>query len=172
MLQKISRKPFRYGQDDSCYFLTFCTYRRRPLLHLPGIPEMIIENLKFYSSRIKSLIAYTVMPDHVHLMIDVGIVKEMSDFLRDFKKRASKEVCKLVPFVRSPIWLRGSMDHCIRDDEDFRRHLEYIFYNCWKHLGIPPKDFPYHNFLEFVDRGWLDIDFLGLDYGSDFDKHE
>ena len=161
----ISRKPPRFHQDDAVYFLTFCTFRRRKILHRSGVPEMLIENLKFYGERIKKLVAYTIQRDHVHLMVDVENVKQMSDFLRDFKKWCSREVCKLVQ-ISAPIWLRGTMDHCIRDDLDFHNHLSYIFHNSWKHLQVPPRDFPYHNFLEFVEKGWFDVDFLGLDQGK------
>jgi len=166
MSHKISKKPPRFHQDDAIYFLTFCTFRRRKILHRSGVPEMLIETLMFYKSRIRDLIAFTIMTDHIHLMVDVENVKQMSDFLRDFKKWCSREVCRLVP-ISTPIWLRGTMDHCIRDDLDFHNHLSYIFYNSWKHLQVPPRDFPYHNFLEFVEKGWFDIDFLGLEHGGD-----
>jgi hypothetical protein len=54
------------------------------------------------------------------------------------------------------------MDHCIRESSantDFENHLNYLFYNSQKHLGISPKDYLYHNFQEIVERGWLEEDF-------------
>ena len=60
------------------------------------------------------------------------------------------------------VWQRGTMDHCIRDDQDFENHLNYIFYNSWKHLGIAPCEFKLHNFEEIVERGWLEKDFCGF----------
>jgi hypothetical protein len=38
-------------------------------------------------------------------------------------------------------------------------HVRYIYSNSWKHQGILPRDYPYHNFWEAVRRGWVDVDF-------------
>lgn len=202
------QKPPRFGQDNAIYFLTFCTFGRTKLLHLPGVPEMLIENLNFYASRIEKLVAYTIMPDHVHLIVEVGKVITLSAFLRDFKKRTSKEIKKLFDvdrsrrsatvvhasldvatarsstldratsahFAETPIanrllhlnrvWQPGTMDHCIRVDwtgDDFQHHIFYLFFNSKKHLDVAPKDFPFHNFIDFVQQGILDEDFCAVD---------
>ena len=165
MHTKISRKPPRFDQNDSSYFLTFCTFDRKPLL-MGDVADMMVENIKFYSDRLEEVTAYTVMPDHVHLLVAVERVKHLSNFLRDLKKHTSKEIKKDLSLQVSHIWQRGTMDHCIRlsnSNEDFENHLYYIFYNSWKHLGTPPKSFHYHNFMEFVEKGWLDINFFSFD---------
>jgi REP element-mobilizing transposase RayT len=161
-IKQISQKPPRWDQDNSIYFLTFCTFERKRYLHRQQIPEMIIDNIKFYSLRLKELIAYTVMPDHIHLMVNVDKVKYLSDYLRDFKKRTSKEIKNALRVDMSHIWQRGTMDHCIRvlpGNEDYINHLNHIFYNSVKHLGIIPKDFLFHNFDKVVQKGWLQKDF-------------
>jgi REP element-mobilizing transposase RayT len=123
------------------------------------VPEVIIENLRFYGSLLDSLIAYTVMPEHVHLMVEVGLVSTLSAFLRDFKKRTSVEIRRKTECDERFIWLRGSRDHCIRGSRsgrDFKTHLRYIFLNSWKHLHIPPHAYPYHNLSEAIERGIVD----------------
>jgi REP element-mobilizing transposase RayT len=161
-IKKISRKPPRWDQDNSIYFLTFCTFDRIGYLYGKLIPEMIIENLYFYAKCLKELTAYTVMPDHIHLLVEIKKVSDLSDYLRDFKKRTAKEI-KRIPGIDAPhIWQRGTMDHCIRltpGNEDYVNHLSYIYYNCVKHLGIIPKEFPFHNFKEAVQKGWMEEDF-------------
>ena len=197
------RKPPRYQQDYSTYFLTFCTFKRLPILHEPGIPEFLVEELYFYEKKILKLVAYTIMPDHVHLMVEVENVKALSAFLRDFKKYTSAVLLKrlasesgrsrrssdrraevsvqhrsddrLLHLSRRSndrllhldrVWQPGTMDHCIRmnwNGKDYENHLSYIFYNSYKHLGIAPKDFPYHNFMKFVEQGYFDEDFCSVD---------
>ncbi|TAK50903.1 MAG: hypothetical protein EPO24_16325 [Bacteroidetes bacterium] len=198
------QKPPRYKEDNSIYFLTFCTFKRLPLLHVPGIPEFLIEELKFYERKIQKLIAYTIMPDHIHLIVEVKTVQSLSNFLRDFKKFTSREISNRSS--RSPngannqpndintspngannqpnndnkpnrIWQPGTMDHCIRmswDGKDYSHHISYLFYNSHKHLGIAPKDFPYHNFMEFVQAGYFDKDFCSWDEkaGEQFQMYE
>ena len=138
---------------------------------------MIIKNIKFYSLRLKELIAYTVMPDHIHLMVNVDKVKHLSDYLRDFKKRTSKEIKNVLRVDTPHIWQRGTMDHCIRilpGNEDYINHLNYIFYNSSKHLEIIPKDFPHHNFGEAVEKGWIEEDFCQkpLNFPKKFEMYE
>ena len=166
------QKPPRYQDINSIYFLTFCTFKRSPVLHLPEIPEFLIKELKFYERKIQKLIAYTIMPDHVHLLIEVETVQSLSTFLRDFKKFTSREIN--LRSSRSPngsnktqrVWQPGTMDHSIRmswDSKDYSNHLAYLFYNSQKHLNITPKDFPYHNFMDFVKEGYFEEDFCSWD---------
>jgi REP element-mobilizing transposase RayT len=163
MGKRITRQPPRYHDDFSIYFLTFCTYQRKPFLHEKDIHKLIISNLEYYGKRLTDLIAYTIMPDHIHLLVEVEKSGTISDFLRDFKKHTSKEITTHLNEKITHVWQRGTMDHCIRfswTGKDFDNHLQYLFSNSWKHLQIPPKDFPYHNFKDIVKRGWLEEDFL------------
>lgn len=199
------RKPPRYNQDNSIYFLTFCTFRRIPLLHVPGIPEFLIEELHYYEKKIENLIAYTIMRDHVHLLLSVNAVQDLSIFLRDFKKYTSIEITKRLKISRQSnqtdqilmddckdsgihqkcqsrdqslninrVWQPGTMDHCIRmgwEGNDYDKHLSYLFYNSFKHLGCPPINFPYHNFTDFVRLGVFGRDFCAIDESTVHSSH-
>lgn len=154
-----------------------CTYDRKSLLHKPGVPEAIIYCLNFCAKKIKQLVAYTIMPDHMHLLVEVKEAKELSSFLRDFKGFTSKSIKRLTQNVAKYVWQRGTMDHWIREsdsNEDFENHLQYVFFNSVKHLGIRPKDFRYHNFNEVVQKGWLDGEFYNLTKKDlrEFEKYE
>ncbi len=158
---KISMKPPRFKKDNAVYFLTFCTYGRAKILYEPSVPEMMTENLRFYGARLKDLIAYTVMPDHVHLLVEIGKIKALSDFLRDLKKRTSRKIRAAVQPETRYIWQRGTRDHYIRpcfSQRDFDNHIKYLFSNSWKHLRIPPRKFPYHNLEEAIARGFISVD--------------
>jgi REP element-mobilizing transposase RayT len=74
-MKRYTNKPPRWKESHSIYFLTFCTYRHKKILHRNGIPVAIIEDLKFNSKIIKELIAYTIIPDHIHLLVEVEDVK-------------------------------------------------------------------------------------------------
>jgi len=158
-MKRQTNKPPRWKEDDSIYFLTFCTYKHRKILLSRRITAVLIEDLKFYSKLIRELIAYTIMPDHIHLLIKIEDVKSLSKFLQSFKTRSSKKIQELIGKSEYPIWQRGTMDHCIRDENDFANHLTYLFYNSYKHLKISLKDFDYHNFNEIIKRGWMEENF-------------
>jgi putative transposase len=57
------------------------------------------------------------------------------------------------------IWQRRFWEHQIRDDDDLRRHVDYIHFNPVKHgLVQRAADWPHSSFHRHVARGWLPID--------------
>jgi putative transposase len=159
---KLTSKPPRLHQDNGTYFLTFCSFERQSILLMPGVPEFITASLHTYAPRLDKLIAYTIMPDHMHLLVHIRNAIDLSRFLRDFKKWTSFKMREYCSPDTTHIWQRGTMDHLIRPspwDHDFDNHLRYLYSNSWKHLHIPPRDFPYHNFFDSVREGLIDVDF-------------
>lgn len=62
----------------------------------------------------------------------------------------------------SGIWQRRFWEHLIRDEEDWRRHVEYIHWNPVKHGYVKTvADWPYSTFPRFVQRGLYPPDWGG-----------
>jgi putative transposase len=71
------------------------------------------------------------------------------------------------------LWQRRYWEHAIRNEEDFRRHLDYIHYNPVKHGYVAkPIDWPYSSLHQWIARGiytkdWTCSDTLAeLEYES------
>ena len=57
------------------------------------------------------------------------------------------------------IWQRRFWEHTIRDDEDYRRRVDYIHYNPVKHgLAGFAKDWEWSSFYRYVKAGFYDED--------------
>jgi len=57
------------------------------------------------------------------------------------------------------IWQRRYWEHLIRDDEDFRRHVDYLHWNPVKHGWVSRvRDWPHSSFHRFVRAGILPKD--------------
>jgi putative transposase len=55
---------------------------------------------------------------------------------------------------RGPVWQKRFWEHRIRDDEDWRRHLDYIHWNPVKHgLASEAWEWPYSSFHKHVRLG-------------------
>jgi putative transposase len=58
------------------------------------------------------------------------------------------------------IWQRRYAEHLIRDEEDWKRHLDYIHYNPVKHGYVEsPARWPFSTFARYVrlgeyEEGW------------------
>jgi REP-associated tyrosine transposase len=65
------------------------------------------------------------------------------------------------------IWQRRFWEHLIRDDDDYRRHVEYCYINPVKH-GLVSRvcDWPFSSFHRDVAAGVVPEDWAG-DFGAD-----
>ena len=61
------------------------------------------------------------------------------------------------PRRESLVWQRRFWEHTIRDDRDWRNHMDYIHFNPVKHgLVTRPCDWPWSSFRRMVDKGWYE----------------
>ena len=52
----------------------------------------------------------------------------------------------------------GFGEHAIRDDDDWRRHVDYVHYNPVRHGSeARAADWPFSSFRRAVERGWYRI---------------
>ena len=60
------------------------------------------------------------------------------------------------------LWQRRFWEHTIRNDVDFRRHIDYVHFNPVRHkLVSRVRDWPYSSFHVYVRRGVLPADWAG-----------
>ena len=67
-------------------------------------------------------LAFVVMPDHVHWLLQLEENGSLSETVRLYKAKVSL-------ILRQQIWQRGFHDHVLRDDEDLRGVARYIIAN-------------------------------------------
>lgn len=54
-------------------------------------------------------------------------------------------------------WQARCWEHLIRDDQDYRQHVEYIHYNLVKHGYVrTPVAWPYSSFRRYVKGGYTE----------------
>lgn len=112
--------------------------------------------------------AIVILPDHLHCLWTLP--ESDNDFptrWRLIKTYFSRECETIVPENISlskenkkerGIWQRRFWEHLIRDELDFKNHLEYIHYNPVKHgLVKAPKDWKYSSFHRAVHQGMYDL---------------
>ena len=106
--------------------------------------------------------AIVVLPDHLHCIWTLpdgdsnfamrwAHVKTI--FGHNFEKTNSLRESQAKRRERG-IWQRRFWEHFIRNDDDQRRHLDYIHFNPVKHgWAKSPGEWPYSSFGHFVARG-------------------
>ena len=114
--------------------------------------------------------AWVVLPDHLHCVI--RLPENDADFAlrwRLIKARFSRELPSIEFRSRSRerrgergIWQRRYWEHLIRDEEDYRAHMDYVHMNPMKH-GLVERvvDWPYSTFHRLVAEGVYSEDWGG-----------
>lgn len=131
------------------FFLTIVTHRRRPLFaDEENVRRLRAATLTVMNERPFEIVASVVLPDHLHFMwtlpdgdsdfsARVGRIKvEFTKALRaagDAVGDAHPTSVSRAKHRESDVWQRRFWEHCVRDQEDFNEHLDYIHYNPVKH---------------------------------------
>ncbi|WP_427854545.1 REP-associated tyrosine transposase [Halomonas dongshanensis] len=139
------------------YFFTVVTHQRLPFLaHAPNVHALGRALRRVRSTRPFSMDAFVILPDHLHCIWTLP--KEDADYSsrwRDIKKFASREFDR--PVGVTQVWQPGFWEHVIRNETDWRRHMDYIHFNPVKHgYTTDPSNWPWSSFPQCVRRGWYE----------------
>lgn len=157
----------RANTAGGTYFFTVVTQGRRPFLAeqdaraaLRAVIETVRRQYPF------AIDAWVLLPEHIHCLwtlpegdadfskrwglIKAGFSKAMKDSLSSNPSlSASRKRHR-----ETSIWQRRFWEHQIRNDDDFRAHMDYIHFNPVKHgLVMRAAEWPYSTFHRYVARG-------------------
>ena len=150
------------------YFFTVVTHRRRRFLCQAENVELLRNALRHVMKRHPFKIdAFVLLPDHLHCIWTLP--QEDHDFSTRwrlvksyFSRHCESQYRGEVSASRKrkkerAIWQRRFWEHAIRDDEDYARHVGFIYYNPVKHgLVRAPRDWEYSSFHRYVRAGMYD----------------
>jgi putative transposase len=112
--------------------------------------------------------ALVVLPDHMHAIWHLpGDDQDYSGRWREIKKGFTKTLP-----CRGTVWQPRFWEHAIRDEKDYRTHMDYIHINPLKH-GLVQRvaDWPHSTFHRLVQAGFYPADWAGGDH-DDIDTGE
>ena len=143
----IDRKKLRLPDYDyrseGAYFLTICTKDKKHMLgKIVGGDAYIAPHIELsdygtvvekYIRNIKGIDVYTIMPNHIHLIVRIG-------FDADGTKWASSPTQSIPQLIKSlktlvskecghTIFQRSYYDHIIRNEADYLEKADYILKN-------------------------------------------
>jgi putative transposase len=110
------------------YFLTFCTYERRPLFTSAAHVALVESHfLRTAGESGFADIAHCFMPDHLHAAVEGrnesadarAFIKRMKQFTGFYFKQTFSE----------RLWQRYGYEHVIRDDETTAKVVRYVLEN-------------------------------------------
>ena len=162
----------RYHLSGGCYFFTVNLAERRKTLLVDSV-ELLRRVVRTVRSRHPFRIdAMVILPDHLHAVWTLppndsdfatrwALIK--AGFSRGLPRREGVSQSRTRRGERG-IWQRRFWEHAIRDEDDYRRHEEYVHFNPVKHGHVTRVvEWPYSSFHRFVRRGVYPADWAGGD---------
>ena len=133
----------RVSMTGSYYAVTTVVVGRRQVFRDPAMAALMVNELAPDAAGIRfQPLAWTVMPDHLHLLLELGDTP-LPRCIQALKSRTSRLVNAGMSRSAS-LWQAGYYDHCLRCDEDLLKQARYILENPVR-AGIVqrPQDYPY-----------------------------
>ena len=149
----------RYYIPEAIYFITCVTYRRKNLLGLPENTSLFWEIAKYLKkTHPYKLYAHVLIPDHFHFLIQ-PLKQNISVAMQSLKDNFSRQYKKLHEIKTNiRVWQYRFWDHVIRNEDDFKKHFDYIHYNPVKHRIVErPEDFRQTSYLHWLKKGFYQI---------------
>lgn len=105
--------------------------------------------------------AWVILPDHMHCIWTLPEHDtDYSSRWRAIKTRFTKALPREPgppPRDGRKFWQNRFWEHTIRDERDYRAHMDYIHFNPVKHgLAAHPAAWPFSTFQKCVSRGFYD----------------
>jgi REP element-mobilizing transposase RayT len=93
-------------------------------LREPRIAQIVQDNLWHHDGLKYRLLAWCIMPNHVHTLIELGQTP-LGEILKSWKGYTAKEANRLLQRAGT-FWEEDYFDHYIRDEKHFRQVVRYI----------------------------------------------
>lgn len=112
-------------------------------LNQPEVAQLVVDQLHRFDNDLYQLVAYSIMPNHVHILIDTSIqfplelknvswenleFEPLQNIMRRIKGPSAIYANRLLN-RSGKFWQKESYDRYVRDDQEFRRIIRYILNN-------------------------------------------
>jgi len=148
LLEQIAQEKLRAGSRDATDSLrklhaeiqALTESVIEPALHAADGPQpladsaiagMMVEALKHFDGDRYDLLAWSVMPNHVHALLTPREGHELEKILQAMKTHTAKEANRMLG-TSGTFWQEEYFDHIVKDGEDLKHQVAYILRNPMK----------------------------------------
>ncbi|MEX1110539.1 MAG: class I tRNA ligase family protein [Chthoniobacterales bacterium] len=97
----------------------------------PQITQLVQDTLHHFNGQRYDLLAWCIMPNHVHVVLRPTAGNTLSDILHSWKSYSATEANRVLGRSGS-FWQTEAFDHLVRDSEDFANQVRYVLKNPGK----------------------------------------
>ena len=171
-----------YDNLGTARFITFSCHQRLHLLRDPEAITSLLEEINAARNKYNfALLAYVIMPNHVHLVIYPQPECKVGRVIGEIKSRTAKRIMPMLkaryPELveklhvdrdgenRTVLWQRRCFDHNCRSPEDVKEKIDYCHKNPIRAgLVIDPAEYEWSSYRWYLgeENAELRIDELRL----------
>jgi putative transposase len=142
MPERLARLERLYVRS-AIYFVTACSFERKPLLARAEIHSAFLDFAKQGPEHGAWIGAYVLMPDHFHAFVALDDERmTLANWTRSLKGVLSAEPRR--DGIIAPYWQKGFFDHLLRSEESAAQKWEYVRENPVRaRLVSKWSDWPY-----------------------------
>ena len=116
----------RVSLENQIYLVTFVTLERKHRFKNLFCARLMVSTLR--NCRQVETLAFVIMPDHVHWMLQLQGNADLSSIVQLVKSVSAHALNRQLE-RRGSIWQKGFHDHALRREEDIRDVARYIIAN-------------------------------------------
>ncbi len=117
----------RVSAPGTVYLVTAVTRNRKALFRDFQSARILVQSLHAESDNATTL-AYVVMPDHLHWLLQLKGGLSLSGVIQRIKSASAHRINRHLQ-ARGAIWQPGFHDHAVRTEEDLRQLARYVVAN-------------------------------------------
>ena len=97
------------------------------------VAQVVVDSILFHDGNWFDVLAYCIMPNHVHLVLTPYESSSTADFsftriLHNIKRNSANHANKVLSRTGT-FWQHESHDHYVRDEKELERIIKYVLYN-------------------------------------------
>ena len=128
-IPKRNASPEAIHHDRRTFFVSTSAFAKQRLLQTDRMAELLIDTIfKYRNAGRFELHEFVVMPDHLHLLMTIGVemtIEKAVQFIKGgFSYRAARELG-----IKSEIWQRGFSEVRLLTADDYQAHVRYTHEN-------------------------------------------
>ena len=100
------------------------------------VRKIVTETLKHMDGNQYRLIAYVIMPNHVHMLLQVIGKDNIDSVMQRIKSFTAHRINEEL-HTSGPVWMKEYFDRLVRSEEHFDKYLSYIISNT---KDVRPED--------------------------------
>jgi len=124
-----SLRKGRISISGQIYFITVCCVRQENLLAIHEAARAAARTLhKMHVDKYIHLRAWVLMPDHIHLLIELTETQTLSEAIGRINSCVAKAINKALN-RSGTVWQGAYFDRALRKDEDIETVVDYLLNN-------------------------------------------